>query len=745
MPSQARAGGPIVAWGENSDGQCNVPAPNADFIAAAGGGFHSLGLKSDGSIVAWGRNDFGQCNVPAPNTEFVAIAAGLNHSLGLKSDGSIVAWGSNDQGQCNLPLPNTGFVAVAAGWYHSMALTTGGSIATWGWCLAGQCNVSPPNVGFVAIAAGGQHNLGVRSDGSVAAWGSNLFHQCTVPPPNTGFIAVAGGGSHSLGLKSDGSIVAWGEADPPPLPNADFVAVAAGFDHSLGLKSDGSIVAWGAMAPPPAPNAGFAACAAGFEHSLGVKAPAEPSSLTLECTSCDDDSNPESTGFQVSMGLWARHLDDPVNGYQAFLNYDTTRLGFRPDLSSYSNAVFDTHFTPIGSAEGPSGLLKLDGTTFQPGGPESTTADTLLATLVFDVSLECGTAETTLAFVPYLIFVSELSFDGAALSTALVDLTTTIVGDTTPPVITCPPSVTVPAAAGGCTAIVAPGTATAIDNLDPSPTIVCTRSDMLALGAPFPSGVTTVTCTATDDCGNSSMCAYTITVQPFNEVQVTVDLPGSSPATRCILFLAHDGCTTAAANNGTLTFIDHDSNPLTPVRATGTILVPCGAWTTLCAKDEQHTKWAVPPSPLIVSGTHYVATGVLTLKPGDNDNDGDVDINDATWLIGTFGDLASPGCDGTPRDGDFSNDGAIGTEDYSIISGEWLTFSSCPACPSPLHGPAPKTLDRRTSIATAELAPHLRRADLDHNGVFDWRDVAVFEQMHGLGPELSRRLQKTAP
>ena len=46
----------IVAWGFNEHGQCDVPEPNEDFIAAAGGHVHSLGLKADGSIVAWGNN-----------------------------------------------------------------------------------------------------------------------------------------------------------------------------------------------------------------------------------------------------------------------------------------------------------------------------------------------------------------------------------------------------------------------------------------------------------------------------------------------------------------------------------------------------------------------------------------------------------------------------------------------------------------------------------------------------------------
>ena len=72
--------------------------------------------------MAWRRNDYGQCNVPAPNADFVGIAAGYGHSLGLKADGSIVAWGYNEYGQTNVPAPNTGFVAVAAGSDHSLAI-----------------------------------------------------------------------------------------------------------------------------------------------------------------------------------------------------------------------------------------------------------------------------------------------------------------------------------------------------------------------------------------------------------------------------------------------------------------------------------------------------------------------------------------------------------------------------------------------------------------------------------------------
>ncbi len=279
-----RPSGSIVGWGDNAYDQTNVPQPNTDFIAVAGGGFHSLGLKGDGSIVAWGCGSpfdyYGECDVPSPNIEFVAIAPGFWHNLGLKADGSIVAWGKNNYGQTEVPSPNTGFVAVAAGGNHSLGLKADGSIVAWGYNDYGQTNVPSPNTGFVAVAAGDLHTLGLKADGSIVAWGYNGTGQTNVPQPNTGFVAIGARGVHSLALKSDGSVVAWGYnrsgRTNVPSPNTGFVAVAAGGEHSLGLKADGSIVAWGrdnfSQTNFPSPNTGFVAVAAGANHSLAIRA-----------------------------------------------------------------------------------------------------------------------------------------------------------------------------------------------------------------------------------------------------------------------------------------------------------------------------------------------------------------------------------------------------------------------------------------------------------------------------------------
>jgi hypothetical protein len=80
------------------------------------------------------------------------------------------------------------------------------------------------------------------------------------------------------------------------------------------------------------------------------------------------------------------------------------------------------------------------------------------------------------------------------------------VNDQTAPVITCPANITVTTPVGSCTAVVtfAP---TATDNCG---TVTIVNSP--ASGTAFAIGTTTVTSTATDACGNSSSCTFTVTV-----------------------------------------------------------------------------------------------------------------------------------------------------------------------------------------------------------------------------------------
>ena len=71
-------------------------------------------VDDDGSVVAWGDNTQGQANVPSGLTNAVAISAGLAHSVALLADGQIVVWGNNLHGQRNVPANLTNAVRISA-------------------------------------------------------------------------------------------------------------------------------------------------------------------------------------------------------------------------------------------------------------------------------------------------------------------------------------------------------------------------------------------------------------------------------------------------------------------------------------------------------------------------------------------------------------------------------------------------------------------------------------------------------
>jgi alpha/beta hydrolase family protein/HYR domain-containing protein len=87
----------------------------------------------------------------------------------------------------------------------------------------------------------------------------------------------------------------------------------------------------------------------------------------------------------------------------------------------------------------------------------------------------------------------------------------TVAVDTTPPVLTVPANIT--AEATGPSGAAVTFSATATDNWDPNPNVVCTPRS----GSTFPLGLTTVQCTATDASGNAANGSFTVTVaQPLN-------------------------------------------------------------------------------------------------------------------------------------------------------------------------------------------------------------------------------------
>jgi hypothetical protein len=275
---------PVVAWGNNDDGQTSVPTTliNANTAAIAAGGSVGVALLKTGTVVQWGNGTA----VPGDLADVTHIAAGAAHRLARKNDGTVTAWGDNTSGQSSVPGGLTTATNVAAGEKHSLALRADGTVLAWGDNTFTQTTVPDTATNVTAIAAGYDHSLALKADGTVVAWGRNDSGQSTVPDL-TNVVAIAAGAFHSLAVKSDGTVVAWGwetggQIDVPP-GLTGVSKVAGGYAYSLALKNDGTLIAWGdntdGQTVIPAAAVNVTAIAAGPSHALALRADLIPAQV----------------------------------------------------------------------------------------------------------------------------------------------------------------------------------------------------------------------------------------------------------------------------------------------------------------------------------------------------------------------------------------------------------------------------------------------------------------------------------
>ncbi len=241
--------GTIMAWGDNSLGQCTIPSGLSNVISVSAGAYHTVALKSDGTIVAWGDNSMGQLNIPAGLGPVIGVAAGYDHTVVLKKDGTVSAWGNDSYGQTKVSGGLRNVAAIALGFDHNLALRSDGSLIAWGDNSAGQSAVPGGLKGVISMSAGWVHSAALKSDGTVIAWGANNYGQTSVPADLRGVKAIAAGAYFTVALMRDGSLRAWGDNSSGqlefPAGLGNVTAITAGMAHSAALTSDGTIIVAG--------------------------------------------------------------------------------------------------------------------------------------------------------------------------------------------------------------------------------------------------------------------------------------------------------------------------------------------------------------------------------------------------------------------------------------------------------------------------------------------------------------------
>lgn len=253
--ADAATPGPVLAWGNNRQGQLGATgagaqraAPGkvagaANVLAIAAGEDHNLALKADGTVLAWGSNDYGQLGIGSEDDQaaavpvgglagIVALAAGSRHSLALKGDGTVWAWGYNDYGE----LGQGSVVGPETCPFYPPGTN--------------QCSTSPvqvpglTNVVQVATGMDADHVLALKGDGTVWSWGYNangeLGHGTVTanPPvcqcePTPAQVIGPGGTGFLTGVAL------------PDAAHPYYERIGIAYDSSYAVMADGTVYAWG--------------------------------------------------------------------------------------------------------------------------------------------------------------------------------------------------------------------------------------------------------------------------------------------------------------------------------------------------------------------------------------------------------------------------------------------------------------------------------------------------------------------
>jgi hypothetical protein len=266
--------------------------------------------------------------------------------------------------------------------------------------------------------------------------------------------------------------------------------------------------------------------------------------------------------------------------------------------------------------------------------------------------------------------------------------------DTTPPALNCPPPMTAECTSPAGTRV--DYTAGATDVCDPEPEVTCDPPS----GSLFPTGQTTVTCTAIDMSGNRGQCSFIVTV-----------LDRTGPSLTCPPNMTAR-CTTAGEPAHKPPGWPPGSNP-PPNACTAIVEYPLPQASDACQETAPQVTCTPPPGTRLGLGMHVVTCrardaagnettctftvdvilGENAFIRGDGNADGSIDIGDGVFILNAlFLNATPPPC---RKAADSNDSGSVGLEDAVYLFNYQFMGGRRPPDPFlPLCGldPTPDTL-----------------------------------------------------
>ena len=187
-------------------GQTYAPPEDVRAVSVKASAHHTVILLSDGSVVAFGDNSFGQCEVSLW-TGVIAIEVGQYHTVALLEDGTLLSTGNDVFGQCALSELSD-VIMVAAGDFHTLALLADGTVRSFGMNTSSQCETSAWK-NIIMISAGSLHSVGLTADGKALAVGNKSLGRCDVSLWSD-VAMISAGNTHTVAILKDGTAVMCG-------------------------------------------------------------------------------------------------------------------------------------------------------------------------------------------------------------------------------------------------------------------------------------------------------------------------------------------------------------------------------------------------------------------------------------------------------------------------------------------------------------------------------------------------------